>query len=153
MVLGQAQQQEFDAMIRVTVSYPAQENARFDHSYYQQHHAQLIHQQLDAPRDLGDQHVQAQIPVHVADGHRVARTRQGRVGLRGDVGHGPLRRALEELVGPVGHADVGVQAHVVVEVGVCPGNGAPTPQTEDGSNAKQQARLHSSSPHSSRTAQ
>ena len=48
MVLGQAQQQEFDAMIRVTVSYPAQENARFDHSYYQQHHAQFIHQQLDA---------------------------------------------------------------------------------------------------------
>lgn len=35
-------------MIRITVSYPAQESARFDHSYYQQQHAQLIHQQLDA---------------------------------------------------------------------------------------------------------
>tara|TARA_Y100000815_G_C13276587_1_gene475184 strand:- start:609 stop:920 length:312 start_codon:yes stop_codon:yes gene_type:complete len=34
-------------MIRVTVSYPAQENARFDHSYYQKQHAELIHQQLD----------------------------------------------------------------------------------------------------------
>ena len=35
-------------MIRVTVSYPAQANARFDHSYYQQQHARLIHEQLDA---------------------------------------------------------------------------------------------------------
>ena len=35
-------------MIRITVAYPAQDNARFDHSYYQQQHARLIHEQLDA---------------------------------------------------------------------------------------------------------
>jgi uncharacterized protein (TIGR02118 family) len=33
-------------MIRITVSYPAREGARFDHTYYQQQHATLIREQL-----------------------------------------------------------------------------------------------------------
>lgn len=35
-------------MIRITVSYPAKEGARFDHAYYQQQHAALIREKLDA---------------------------------------------------------------------------------------------------------
>ena len=35
-------------MIRITVSYPAREGARFDHGYYQQQHASLIRAQLGA---------------------------------------------------------------------------------------------------------
>lgn len=33
-------------MIRVTVSYPARAEARFDHAYYGQHHAALIRELL-----------------------------------------------------------------------------------------------------------
>lgn len=35
-------------MIRITVSYPAREGARFDHAYYQQQHAALIRELLGA---------------------------------------------------------------------------------------------------------
>lgn len=35
-------------MIRITVSYPAREGARFDHAYYQQQHAVLIREKLGA---------------------------------------------------------------------------------------------------------
>ncbi|MEP6873068.1 MAG: EthD family reductase [Burkholderiales bacterium] len=35
-------------MIRVTVSYPTREGARFDHAYYQKQHAALIRELLTA---------------------------------------------------------------------------------------------------------
>lgn len=33
-------------MIRITVSYPSSENARFDHAYYHNEHANLIREKL-----------------------------------------------------------------------------------------------------------
>jgi uncharacterized protein (TIGR02118 family) len=40
-------------MIRVTISYPAQDGARFDFDYYQSKHAELVKAQL-APHGMQD---------------------------------------------------------------------------------------------------